>query len=38
VEALRQGDIDLLGSANGYEAASDGLALSHPMPSTNRYW
>ncbi|MEW2927387.1 transporter substrate-binding domain-containing protein [Pseudomonas juntendi] len=30
VEALRQGDIDLLGSANGYEAASDGLALSHP--------
>jgi hypothetical protein len=30
VEALRHGDIDLLGSANGYEAASDGLALSHP--------
>ncbi|MFK3816919.1 ATP-binding protein [Pseudomonas sp. NPDC089407] len=30
VEALRLGDIDLLGSANGYEAASDGLALSHP--------
>lgn len=30
VEALRQGDIDLLGSSNGYEAASDGLALSHP--------
>lgn len=30
VEALRQGDIDLLGSANGYEAASDGLALSQP--------
>ncbi|MFF7065739.1 ATP-binding protein [Pseudomonas sp. NPDC008258] len=30
VEALRQGDIDLLGSANGYEAVSDGLALSHP--------
>lgn len=30
VEAARHGDIDLLGSANGYEAASDGLALSHP--------
>nr|WP_172455919.1 MULTISPECIES: transporter substrate-binding domain-containing protein [unclassified Pseudomonas] len=30
VEALRHGDIDLLGTANGYEAASDGLALSHP--------
>lgn len=30
VEALRRGDIDLLGSANGYEAASDGLALSQP--------
>ncbi|MCX2889178.1 MULTISPECIES: transporter substrate-binding domain-containing protein [unclassified Pseudomonas] len=30
VEALRHGDIDLLGSANGYEASSDGLALSHP--------
>jgi len=30
VEALRHGDIDLLGSANGYEAASDGLALSRP--------
>ena len=30
VEALRQGDIDLLGSSNGYEAASDGLALSAP--------
>ncbi|MFK2913441.1 ATP-binding protein [Pseudomonas sp. 3HC3] len=30
VEALRHGDIDLLGSANGYEAASDGLALSQP--------
>jgi len=30
VDALRNGDIDLLGSANGYEAASDGLVLSHP--------
>lgn len=30
VEALRHGDIDLLGSANGYEAANDGLALSQP--------
>ena len=30
VEALRQGDIDLLGSANGYEAASEGLVLSRP--------
>jgi len=30
VEALRLGDIDLLGSANGYEAASEGLALSKP--------
>ncbi|MNO50989.1 Virulence sensor protein BvgS precursor [compost metagenome] len=30
VEALKRGDIDLLGSANGYEAASDGLVLSHP--------
>ncbi len=30
VKALRRGDIDLLGSANGYEAAADGLALSHP--------
>ncbi|RRV42397.1 transporter substrate-binding domain-containing protein [Pseudomonas sp. p106] len=30
VEALKKGDIDLLGSANGYEAASEGLALSHP--------
>lgn len=29
VAALKRGDIDLLGSANGYEAASDGLALSH---------
>ncbi|WP_286912951.1 MULTISPECIES: transporter substrate-binding domain-containing protein [unclassified Pseudomonas] len=30
VAALKRGDIDLLGSANGYEAATDGLALSHP--------
>ncbi|QCI11488.1 transporter substrate-binding domain-containing protein [Pseudomonas putida] len=30
VDALKRGDIDLLGSANGYEAAVDGLALSHP--------
>jgi len=30
VQALKRGDIDLLGSANGYEAASEGLALSHP--------
>lgn len=30
VEALKRGDIDLLGSANGYEAATEGLALSHP--------
>ena len=30
VEALKRGDIDLLGSANGYEATTDGLALSHP--------
>lgn len=30
VKALRRGDIDLLGSANGYEAAADGLALSLP--------
>ncbi|WP_449434043.1 ATP-binding protein [Pseudomonas putida] len=30
VDALKRGDIDLLGSANGYEAASDGLALSRP--------
>ncbi|WP_060493279.1 transporter substrate-binding domain-containing protein [Pseudomonas sp. NBRC 111140] len=30
VEALRNGDIDLLGSANGYEADNDALALSHP--------
>ena len=30
VEALKQGQIDLLGSANGYEAAASGLALSHP--------
>ncbi len=28
VEALRQGDIDLLPSANGYEAAMPGVALS----------
>ncbi|HDS1817469.1 TPA: transporter substrate-binding domain-containing protein [Pseudomonas putida] len=30
VEALKRGDIDLLGSANGYEATATGLALSHP--------
>lgn len=30
VDALKRGDIDLLGSANGYEATTDGLALSHP--------
>ena len=30
VAALKRGDIDLLGSSNGYEAATDGLALSHP--------
>lgn len=30
VQALKRGEIDLLGSANGYEAASEGLALSHP--------
>ncbi|MFV3290079.1 transporter substrate-binding domain-containing protein [Pseudomonas sp. NY11955] len=30
VEALRNGDIDLLGSANGYEANNDGVALSQP--------
>jgi len=30
VEALKNGEIDLLGSANGYEAATQGLALSHP--------
>ncbi|WP_285349982.1 transporter substrate-binding domain-containing protein [Pseudomonas sp. ME-P-057] len=28
--ALNQGEIDLLGSANGYEAASSGIALSTP--------
>ncbi|MFJ4344053.1 ATP-binding protein [Pseudomonas sp. NPDC089401] len=30
VQALKRGEIDLLGSANGYEAASDGLVLSRP--------
>ncbi|BBH47275.1 transporter substrate-binding domain-containing protein [Pseudomonas sp. KU43P] len=30
VAALKRGEIDLLGSANGYEASTDGLALSHP--------
>lgn len=30
VQALKRGDIDLLGSANGYEAVTEGLALSHP--------
>lgn len=30
VEALKAGRIDLLGSANGYEAAVDGVALSKP--------
>ncbi|WDY56450.1 ATP-binding protein [Pseudomonas sp. PSKL.D1] len=30
VRALKRGEIDLLGSANGYEAATDGLILSHP--------
>ncbi|MFJ4155547.1 transporter substrate-binding domain-containing protein [Pseudomonas sp. NPDC089752] len=30
LQALKQGDIDLLGSANGYEAATEGLALSQP--------
>ena len=30
VQALKRGEIDLLGSANGYEAATEGLALSHP--------
>lgn len=30
VSALKHGEIDLLGSANGYEAAVDGLALSRP--------
>ncbi|MFJ4066421.1 transporter substrate-binding domain-containing protein [Pseudomonas sp. NPDC089996] len=30
VEALQRGDIDLLGSANGYEAAIKGLTLSQP--------
>ena len=30
VEALKRGDVDLLGSANGYEAASDSLSMSRP--------
>lgn len=30
IEALKQGKIDLLASANGYEAAIEGLTLSHP--------
>lgn len=30
VQALKRGEIDLLGSANSYEAATDGLVLSHP--------
>jgi two-component system, NarL family, sensor histidine kinase EvgS len=30
VQALKRGEIDLLGSANGYEAATEGLALSRP--------
>ncbi|QHG64049.1 transporter substrate-binding domain-containing protein [Pseudomonas putida] len=30
LQALKRGDIDLLGSANGYEAATEGLTLSHP--------
>lgn len=30
VEALKQGRIDLLGSANGFEAAAQGLGLSAP--------
>jgi two-component system, NarL family, sensor histidine kinase EvgS len=30
VAALKKGQIDLLGSANGYEAATEGLALSRP--------
>lgn len=30
IQALKRGEIDLLGSANGYEAATEGLTLSHP--------
>ncbi|MFK0312624.1 transporter substrate-binding domain-containing protein [Pseudomonas sp. NPDC090233] len=30
LQALKRGEIDLLGSANGYEASTEGLALSHP--------
>ncbi|MFZ5937023.1 hybrid sensor histidine kinase/response regulator [Pseudomonas putida] len=30
LQALKRGEIDLLGSANGYEAATEGLTLSHP--------
>ncbi|AVD84108.1 hybrid sensor histidine kinase/response regulator [Pseudomonas sp. SWI6] len=30
VEALKRGEIDLLGSANSYEAQTDGLVLSRP--------
>ncbi|WP_194787846.1 ATP-binding protein [Pseudomonas sp. UFMG81] len=30
VAALKSGHIDLLGSANGYEATTEGLVLSHP--------
>ncbi|MDZ3990689.1 ATP-binding protein [Pseudomonas sp. Teo4] len=30
VQALKRGEIDLLGSANSYEAATDGLVLSRP--------
>lgn len=30
IEALRRGQIDLLGSSNGFEAANRELALSHP--------
>lgn len=30
LQALKRGEIDLLGSANGYEATTEGVTLSHP--------
>lgn len=38
IEALKRGDVDFLGSANGFEAADKELTLSAPTPMTNPPW
>ena len=38
IRALENGEIDLLGTSNGFEAATPTWRFPRRMPSTNRSW